>query len=443
MKNKVIAIIAALALSLNIFLPMSARAVVSPSGNDFDDAGDTAEVYNPTGMTAALADPKFTNIKIMANFTVSSKIRVRRSVTIDLNGKTISSVNPGFKADGVTQKFLSTFSLESGHITIQNGTIAPAMGTGVALDTYYAPDKTMSDILTVNIAKDVTISSPNYYGIYIYDTSYGTTLNFSGKIESRYGIANNGSDRHTTNYLKVNISDGSSIHTIEGAVYVAGYSDWTFGATDIVGTMGVGIKSGIVTMNGTHITANDVAKDPTPGVSGIAGAGSAIQIEEDTGHAGGINLTINGGSYTSLHNPAITQYQKDPSVDADKVEQILIEDGRFTGAPGVSVFSGVPIEDVTINGGEYSSDIKAYASGRSVTTTTIDGKTYWHLGSTKPSPAPGPVVVPGCPNAGVASSREVEQTSSAASAYVVPGLFIAAAASLIYWKSRRFARIEL
>lgn len=350
-----------------------------------DAVSNTAEVANYIDMKAALANTAVTVVNVTADIVATGVMKVNHDVLIDLNGHTIMTTAP---ASG---KNRATFNLQSGHITIKNGTIVPQRGAGITLDTYDAVDKTATDILTVDIESDVTIKSANYYGIVIYDTSYGTSLNFAGKIEAKYGIANNGADKHTTNHLKVNVLDGAMITAQDAAVYIPGYSVWTFGKAMLNGTMGVGIKSGVVTMNGTTIKATGEAKDPISWGQGINSAGAAIQIEENTAYAGGVNLTVNGGKYSSLNNAVFVQYQGAEGVDADKVEAILIQDGKFVGKAGIGVFAGVPVEDVTIKGGRFSADVNEYAGNMKFVEKEIDGEKLWVPGENqgeddKPTP---------------------------------------------------------
>ncbi len=419
MKKRQILLAIALAFSMGLSMPVATFAdegiTTSPSGTDLEVIGSVADVYNYKGMLAALANTDITSINVMADFTTTATLKVTRSMNINLNGHTITTANPN------NGKYRGTFTLKSGNITIENGVIAPEMGAGVTLDTYEASDKTATDILTVNIASNVTINSPNYYGITILDTSYGTKLNFAGTINSLYGIANNGADKHTTNHLQVNIQDGASITAQDAAAYIPGYSEWSFGKAELKGSMGVGIKSGVVTMNGTTINATGDASDPIPWAGGINSTGAAIQLEEDTKYAGGINLTIDGGEYSSKNNAAIVQYQATEGVDADNVESIVIKDGTFTGESSIGVFAGVPVEDVTIDGGRFNSDISEYTGDTKFVEVEIDGEKVWVTEDvaadlnkpTEPSNPGGPTT-PSTPE----DSAELQAIRSEVQAYV-------------------------
>ena len=133
------------------------------------------EVSTADELTAAIADVKFDTVKLAANISISSSLTVTRTVTLDLNGYTLTcgdaecddifSVNEhgnltvkdsgtGGKIDG--QNNNCGFSINGGILTLKSGTIINCMtdGDGGAVDISYGGKFEMSGGAITNCKAD-------------------------------------------------------------------------------------------------------------------------------------------------------------------------------------------------------------------------------------------------------------------------------------------------
>ena len=146
------------------------------------------------------------------------------------------------------------------------------------------------------------------------------------------------------------------------------------------------------------------------------------QVEQNSAYAGKVDISINGGSYTSENSNAILAYTDDKPEDLQQFESLTINGGTFTAAEDQPVINFIQPEDteatgtvddkaiVTINGGSFSSDITDYvAEGRTLKPVEDEnGNTSWVVST--PEPVVPPVdegeINPEAPNAGAISATQ-------------------------------------
>ena len=225
-------------------------------------------------------------------------------------------------------------------------------------------DVRFTDYTDLTIGEGVTISVPGGYSLLVDQTAvngklapyaYGVKVELNGTINAMQGPYVNGGIQHTENPVQITIGDTAKINASEVAVYAAGYAEWHFGASQITGDTGLGIKAGNFELNNTKITATGTPSIPEPNSGGMDSTGAVFQVEHHKSYADQIVLNINGGEYQSLHNDVFYEYGLTGHEDENLTQaDIDITSGKFTAAPERKIFGGDTADmDITISGGTY------------------------------------------------------------------------------------------
>ena len=245
-----------------------------------------------------------------------------KEVTIDLNNHNISAPNTTIRVQGAKLTL-------KGKGTVQED--VPYYGAILIKGSGNEEDKNYS---VVNVGKDVTLTG--WTGIFLDQLSgkaYGVVVNCDCIIKSVQdstgvkgsGIYLNGSVKHIENAPVINLTSNSKVSSEGNGIYAAGYGIWNIDGATINGSeAGLGIKSGVFKLKNVNVTSNGEDVRPTEGWgNGINPSGSAIQIESNKGYAGKIDLTINGGTYTSKNGAATYEYldSKETSVGVSNAKE--------------------------------------------------------------------------------------------------------------------------
>lgn len=298
-----------------------------------------------------------------------------KEVTIDLNNHTISAPD-------------TTIRVQGAKLTLKGkGTVKENVPCYGAIFIKGSKNEKDTNYSVVNVGKDVTLSG--WTGIFIDQLSgknsqpfaYGVEVNCDGIIKSvkdstgdkGSGIYLNGSVKHINNAPTINLTSNAKVSSEGNGIYAAGYGIWNFDGANIIGSeAGLGIKSGVFKLNNTNVTSDGEDIRPTESWgNGINASGSAIQIESNKGYAGKIDLTINGGIYTSINGVAVYEYldTKKPTT-ATTVEKLDIKDGNFISKDGIVNFDlskkfKSKISSF-IEGGTYTENVGDYVTKENV-----------------------------------------------------------------------------
>lgn len=287
---------------------------VLPIRKAWADAGDLASCLSSTESTCTLHSDE----------TMSGLFTLDRDLTINLNGYKISSSSTAkfFEVKGHTLNIVGPGSIVT--TNTENTGIIRVLGT----------DTADSGSTGVTVGQNVTLSGPNPIVVYNNNgTAYNTQIDVYGTLNGQNaGIWMIGTIANKVNYPVVNIHDGAVIsanNTDSVAVSAMGYAEWNIGAATITGTgSGIGIKAGIVNIEGATVkgTGNPAILPPATYNNGINPSGAAIQIEKNAGYAGGVELNISSGTFTSDYNDAVYIYG--PAESA--IDSIEISGGTFS-----------------------------------------------------------------------------------------------------------------
>lgn len=256
----------------------------------------------------AIAAAKSTDtITLTSNVVLEDSLIIDKVINLNLNGRNISGPSKVFQVDGGTLNLSGT------------GKIAETEPNYGAIFIKGSTDPLENEYSVVNVGKDIILEG--WSGIFVANNgskAYGVKVNLEGSINAvkdtsggtGIGIYVNGNINHPDNHPIVNIKDGANIKADGIGLYIAGFATFNINKASITGTeAGIGIKSGILNINGANVTCTGKDETPTEGYNnGMNASGTTIQIESNPGYAGNIEINIKSGNFTSNHSNVIYEY---------------------------------------------------------------------------------------------------------------------------------------
>ena len=321
---------------------------------------------------------------LTSDVEINGLIKITSDKTIDLNGHNITSAT--------TAKF---FEVKGRKLEIKgSGEISTTDTTNTGIIRVYGTDsKESTDDTLVIVHSGVKMNGPNPIVIYANKgAAYNTEVNVMGELvgqNSGIWLIGNVADKENIPHIYIY----SATIKAEGAedsvaVSAMGYADWTIDSAVITGTgSGVGIKGGIVKINNSKITGtgDPVVLPPLTYNNGINASGAAIQIEENAGYPGGIELNVSNSTLKSEHKSAIYRYgdvegavkSVNIAEDTKYQDNIETEDGKswieFDGPSKYDFQKEMVIEDVPISTLSLSDEGGALVLARDIVLTDEDG----------------------------------------------------------------------
>lgn len=298
------------------------------------------------------------DIVLQNDIVLTDDITVKgQNISIDLNGNTIT-----------LKAYIDVFE---GSLEFKgNGLIKDDReDTNATIYVYGSADSKAVAFATLTVGKDVKIETKRY-GITVWPCevnkkavpTYGTVVNFNGTIISTNknagaitingNIQNNGK---LENAPIINIGKTAVIKSsADTAMYAAGIGSWNIDGGEFEGNSVIGIKSGKLVINDGVFTA---VGDPKTGElygNGIISTGSAIQIENNAGYAGNMEIVINGGTFNS--NKGLNIYHYPPTDKQENALKSLVINGGIFNAK----FKLLDNDNVTIEYGKFANEIVGY-----------------------------------------------------------------------------------
>jgi len=320
-------------------------------------------------------------INLMSNVKLENSLEINKTININLNENNISAPTSIFIVKGGTLNITGKGTIKE---TEPNYGVIKVIGNKTPTNEKYS---------LVNINKDVTLEG--WSGIFIShesSKSYGISINMDGKInaisdmngDTGIGIYINGNIKEKELSPIINILDNAKIYSNGNGLYIAGYSSVYIKKAYIQGKeSGIGIKSGILKIDGATIISDGKDSTPTEGYNnGIKASGTTIQIESNNGYAGNIELYIKKGNLKSKNSHVIYEYIG--SGTNTNVKTISITGGTFISEAKKNIFSFSNSfkekHPKFISGGSYSSNPNNYLiSGYS---STLEDNLYTIIQST-------------------------------------------------------------
>lgn len=337
-----------------------------------------------------------------------------KSVTLDLNGHTLSSHKDVINTIWLTHGALyivnsvpgqggivNNYTGKSSQVVLLHGSPEPDRSAVFNSRTAAVADLFTYLLIDEGVTLSATGSEGNGFSVDIvksgldyrtdvyncaassYGVAYGVRVDMKGTIDAtKYAGKVNGYVRHPNEMIQgypcvtdVQIGDTASstfihifptavMHTANTAqataVYCSGYARWQIQGL-CQGANGVYVKSGVVDLTDATIesTWTEDASIETGGGSGINATGYGVVIESNVHYTGQQALVIGGD--TKIETPANDGAAVVDVVDAtqeSKVESIVINGGSFTGDNAIVVSAETASENTTtINGVTIQGDI--------------------------------------------------------------------------------------
>lgn len=319
---------------------------------------ETVEVKTEEELKAVLATGG--EAKVTENFEVTKDLYLvdGKKVNIDLNNHDILFKNQtSINIDGGTLDLTGKGSMKN---DITNYSPIYIKGSKNKEDVNYS---------NVTVGKDVHLKG-HMAIIVVYPNdskyvSYGVNVNVYGTLEgdlNKNGVEGssiqiNGNIRNTENCPVFNIYSSAKLIGNTDGIYGAGYAIWNIDGATIEGvTSGIATKSGIWNIKNAKITATGEKKDNIGQGEGIKGTGSAIQIESHPSFYGHVEMTIDGGEYSSSHNAVIQHYLAESATEGALAKPIIVKGGTFYGALDM-----MKSDEIEVSGGTFTdSTVNAY-----------------------------------------------------------------------------------
>lgn len=319
---------------------------------------ETKEVKTEEELKAVLATGG--EAKVTENFEVTKDLYLvdGKKVTIDLNNHDILFKNQtSINIDGGTLDLTGKGSMKN---DITNYSPIYIKGSKNKEDVNYS---------NVTVGKDVHLKG-HMAIIVVYPNdskyvSYGVNVNVYGTLEgdlNKNGVEGssiqiNGNIRNTENCPVFNIYSSAKLIGNTDGIYGAGYAIWNIDGATIEGvTSGIATKAGIWNIKNAKITATGEKKDSVGQGEGIKGTGSAIQIESHPSFYGHVEMTIDGGEYSSSHNAVIQHYLAESATEGALAKPIIVKGGTFYGALDM-----MKSDEIEVSGGTFTdSTVNAY-----------------------------------------------------------------------------------
>lgn len=298
------------------------------------------------------------DIVLQNDITLKSALEIKGSnVIIDLNGKTITVDEKGnFNLFEGKLEFTGTGKIKD--IRVRNITST--------IWVKGSNDKTAKDFSTLTIGENVTIETTQW-GIALsnldsQNKAYGVTLNFNGTLVSSAAdgggitvFGNLKNDGKLDNAPVLNLSKTAKVIAEKGiTLYGAGIGEWNILGGEYTGESVIGIKSGKLVVNDGVFTATGEKKIGELYGNGMIATGSAIQIENNTGYAGNMEIVINGGTFNS--NKGLSIYHYPPTDNQENaLKSLVINGGNFN-----AKFELLDNDNVTIEYGKFANEIVGY-----------------------------------------------------------------------------------
>lgn len=324
-----------------------------------------------------LAEGANVTVKLAADTTVDAIIPINRNVNLDLNGKTLTTIECGLSVvDGAT---LTVSDSRTGGKLTSSGTPIRVDGTG-----------------SKAIINNGTIESTNDYGIYAKDN--GAIIVNGGTVTSKDAAL---SGNNTTGNMNFEVNGGTLTAAQGPAIYMPGQGKLTVTNGTLNG--GISLRMGQVDISGGTINSISTGIDSPANYynfSGNAWLPDALYVfggtypSEDAQYGNSLNLNITGGTFNCLNDQgsAIAIY------DLGKLAQtanVTISGGTFTtNSTTRKAYQVLNLSDIgvtapkegynnpdyvgkvnsSLTGGTYSADPSAYVAPGYV--ASYNGSTY-------------------------------------------------------------------
>ena len=286
---------------------------------------------------------------------IGSVFTPQTNVTIDLNGKTLTSSNTD--SDWSALYFHS--SVSNGTLTMKNGTFEVPTQSSNAIHIRAGQTVNLEDDLTINSGADI-----------VYIEGEGATLNTKATLNGTgtYGIAGNGSNGKGGTVINIM---GGSVKASAVAIYHPQWGQLNISDGNIEAEgCALYAKSGQIAISGGNLKATADKSDYEYNGSGCNPTGDAVVIDNCNYPGGAPAVSVTGGFFDSLCASAIGSYANGEQEPAKAFvsggefrgdfDSALCVDGKMPQKdPNTGIYSIVNGEVAAECDGYYYSDIQS------------------------------------------------------------------------------------
>ncbi len=322
-------------------------------------------------------------IKLMADATFSEVIKIAdgKKITIDLNGKNITSS--------------AYFEVVHGGLTL-TGSGTYTTSSPYAIKVVGSADDQGANYSVITVNSGVTVTSTDTRHGYAVIQSpeetdvagekyYGAAINFFGKANG--AIYTNGRCNKTTGSVtKIDLTGAAITCSSEKTgIYAAGYAEWTLKNTSISAGTALSLKSGTFVIDGgTYTATGEYAVPGTDTSNGAVETGAALSMTSNEGYAKKLDVVVKNGQFVSQNGNAVCEAipakaSGSGSVAAESYVTLSIENGSFNGdaQKGAVDLRSIGNKKV-ITGGVFSTSVREYVIADLKYEATNDGEYTYH-----------------------------------------------------------------
>ena len=296
-------------------------------------------------------------VTIAKDLALTEGVTVAKAITLDLGGKKL------------TASGCSAVTVTGASATVRGGTIEVSAGSDTYAVTVGASGSLSTESVTIigHGASGVLVNGGSYvkrltniqatdgfgirvvnggsasheggmvvanYGVFVAGS--GSTFNMNGGDISAAGFGITGNGLAANGGTTINISGGSVSSTDSIAVYHPQAGTLTVTGGTIAGTSGGAYVDGESNGNGINVS------------------GSAIHVDSRAGYAGGMNISISGGTLSSNNGYAIDEVSGGGS---SQISSLSVIGGSFRAALGSIRLA--PGANASVSGGSFSHEVPA------------------------------------------------------------------------------------
>ena len=286
--KKVLATVLALVMALGLTTAAWADGVTCEGGESCAHKAAIGNTHYNTLADAITAAADGDTIKLLANVEASNYTEIRKALTIDFNGCTMTSTDGGF----------DVYS----NLTLKNGTLN-TLKWGAWVQS--GAKLVVAEDMTIN----TTSTDGNKGGITVKNS--GSEVTVYGKVMAAGGAAISGIGNASDGGVIINIEEGAEVTCTNPdglGVYYPNTAKLNIKGGTITGASGVYVKSGAVSITGGKIVATGAKVDYQYYGNGGHSTGEALVIDKCNYPGGNPTVSITGGTFTSTNAKAVGSY---------------------------------------------------------------------------------------------------------------------------------------
>lgn len=319
-----------LSIALALCMALSLTPVAYATEGDTGASGDGGETTPAATCVATIGDEQYetlaaafddaqsgVTIKLQSNVELSNPIEVSKTVTLDLNGKTIETAN-----SAETRGLAFNLGQEGCQFTIDD------TGNGGTIKSNYQDNGNVIQVSSGELVVKGGNITNNWYVIFVSQS--GTATVQGGTLTSQVAsvLSTNGSAQGEEEYSGraiMNVEGGNLTSANDVAIYVpAGTLNVSDGA--IKGATAIYAKSGTTNITGGTVSSEAEKAEFKHQPGGCLPTGDAMVIEACDYPNGEPVVKISGGTFSSANADAVAYYQ----YNGHAAQEITITGGTFT-----------------------------------------------------------------------------------------------------------------